>query len=103
MIEESVRKPLIDIGKGKLIAQNVIEKLRPFVEEMEKSGSITLKRKLNQHAVLINKIFNELIATGQAEQSDVIELKVVLKDLQEIYNDLRSWDESVKMLKGASE
>jgi hypothetical protein len=102
MIEESIRKPLIEIGKGKIAALKVIEQLRPFVEEMEQSGSIILKRKLDQHAILINKIFNDIIGDGQAKQQDVIELKVCLKDLKEIYTDLRQWDESVKLVKGTN-
>ena len=102
MTSDEVRRSLIDIGQGKIVAQKVIEQLRPFVEELQTSGSIMLKRKLDQHALLINKIFNEIIETGNAKQQDVIELKVVLKDLKDIYNDLKNYHDATENLKGGS-
>lgn len=99
MQPEEVRKALIDVGQGKIAAQRVIEQLRPFVEEMQSSGSITLKRKLNQHAILVNKIYNDIIDNGQAKQQDVIELKVILRDLREIYGDLKNYIDATNKLK----
>lgn len=92
LTSEQVRQRLIEIGsRRKLAALDVIEKLHPFYEEMQKSGSIILRKKLDQHAELINKIFNDIIETGVAKQDEVIELRVCLKDLQSIYDDLRNY------------
>jgi hypothetical protein len=89
--QEDARQRLFDINKGKTAALSVIEELRPIIEELQRNDSILLRRKLDKHAILINKIFNDLIQTGQADQVNVIELRLVLADLKEIYNDLRNY------------
>jgi hypothetical protein len=95
-----VMETLTSIGGGKnLAAMKIIESLQPFVEEMQATGSIILRDKLNDHAELINKIYNDILKDGVAQQLDVVELRMTLKDLKRIYERLRDYHAASKTLK----
>ena len=97
MLPDDKRNQLLDIGQGKLLANKIIERLTPFVEELQTTGSVLLERKLKQHSVLMNKIYNDIIETGLANQQEVIELRLILKDLKEIYGDLKNYSDAKKI------
>ena len=88
MLSQDHKDVLKDVTQGTVVSQKVIAQLRPIIEQYKESGSIFLKRKLDKYTVLTNKIFNDIINTGNATQSDVVELKVVLQDLKEIGQDM---------------
>jgi hypothetical protein len=48
---------------------------------------------------LINKIYEELINDGKADQKDVIELKLRHDRLKKIYDRLKTYDVGTKLVK----
>ena len=91
---------LAKIGKRGLPTLSMIDALSPFVEMAESEiGKEFLTDDLEQHQALINKIYNSLMATGKAEQSDVIELKLRHARLKKIYDKLKSFYVGVQMVK----
>ena len=102
MLSQDHKDVLKDVTQGTIVSQKVIAQLRPIIEQYKESGSIFLKRKLDKYTVLTNKIFNDIIQTGNAVQSDVVELKVVLQDLKEIGQDIRDYIQAAKINKGGS-
>ena len=94
-----VMENLTSIGGGKnLAAAKTVENLTPFIEEMNRSGSIILRDKLNDYVNLINLILNQILGTGEANQVDVVELRVTLKDLKRIYQRLRDYNDASKSM-----
>ena len=102
MLSQDQKDVLKDVTQGTIVSQKVIAQLRPIIEQYKESGSIFLKRKLDKYTVLTNKIFNDIIQTGNAVLSDVVELKVVLQDLKEIGQDIRDYIQATKINKGGS-
>jgi hypothetical protein len=99
--DEEMRTYLVQTGKGGLKTLGLIEKLRPFVEMMQTDlGSAMLKEDVEQHAALINSIYNKLIDTGEVSQREVITLQLLHNRLQTVYDRLRVYYEGIKAVKG---
>jgi hypothetical protein len=62
-------------------------------------GKEFLKDDIEQHQELINKIYVSLIDTGNAEQKDVIELKLRHERLKKIYDRLKTFYVAGQMVK----
>ena len=98
--QDDAREYLTKIGKRGLKTLSVIESLAPFVEAMQTElGAELLKDDIEQHSALINKIYRSLIETGNAEQKDVIELRLRDDRLKKIYDRLKTYSVSVQMVK----
>jgi hypothetical protein len=91
---------LAKIGKRGMKTLATIDALAPFVEMSESEvGKEFLKDDLEQHQLLINKIYISLIAEGKADQRDVIELKLRHDRLKKIYDKLKTYYVGVQMVK----
>ena len=97
---DEARVYLTKIGKRGERHLSVIESLAPFVAAIQTDlGSELLRDDIEQHSLLINKIYDELINTGKAEQKDVIELKIRHDRLKKIYDRLKTNDVGTKLVK----
>ena len=97
--QDDAREYLTKIGQRGLKTLSVIESLAPFVEAMQTElGAELLKDDIEQHSTLINKIYRSLIDTGNAEQKDVIELRLRDDRLKKIYDRLKTYSVSVQMV-----
>jgi hypothetical protein len=91
---------LAKIGKRGLKTLATIDALTPFVEMSETDiGKEFLKEDLDQHQGLINKIYTSLITEGNADQKDVIELKLRHDRLKKVYDRLKTYYVGVQMVK----
>ena len=70
----------------------IVQRLRPFIEEQEASGSVIIKRMLNQVDILYNKIFNDIIDKGDINKDDVVTIRVIFLQLQLIMKDRREYE-----------
>ena len=97
---DDARNYLAKVGKRGLRTLSTIESLAPFVEAMQSDlGAELLKDDIEQHSILINKIYDGLINTGEAEQKDVIELRLRDARLKKIYDRLKTYDVGVNLVK----
>ena len=97
---DEAREYLSKVGKRGLRHLATIEALSPFVEAMQTElGAEFLKDDIEEHSLLINKIYGELINEGKADQKDVIELKIRHDRLRKIYDRLKTYDVGTKLVK----
>jgi hypothetical protein len=101
--EQEITKYLSLVGRPGLKTLAIINDLRPFVEAMQSlPGKELLSEDINRHSELINKIYANLIAKGEAEQAEVIELQIINRRLQKIYDKLERYTTAVKGIKEAN-
>ena len=97
---DEARVYLTKIGKRGEKHLSTIQSLAPFVEAMQTDiGAELLKEDIEQHSLLINKIYTQLIEEGTADQRDVIELKLRHDRLKKIYDRLKTYDVGTKLVK----
>lgn len=73
-----------------MAAMKVIESLRPFYEEMQKTGSVTLKRQLRRFTELFNQILDEMMKKDSVDPK-VIELKILLIEIKATHRDITEY------------
>jgi hypothetical protein len=90
MTNEDVKKYLETVGQRGLKTLDVIQKLQPFVDALQTElGMAFLKDDLEDHARLMNKIYDQLLDKGTAEQQDVVHLKLLHARLDKTYAKLK--------------
>ena len=77
-----------------------IEALRPLVETQESElGQQFLKEDVEEFSVLLNSVFDSLIADGMAKQEDVIKLRLLYGRIKRIAVRLEKYQQNVDKVK----
>jgi dsDNA-specific endonuclease/ATPase MutS2 len=101
---DEARKYLAKVGQRGIKTLETISSLRPFVESLETPlGKELLQENIETHQVLMNKIYDSLLKDGEVNQRDVIELQIRHRDLQRIYDKIKTYMLSIKLVKKTSE
>jgi hypothetical protein len=80
---------------------SVIETLAPFIEASTTDiGKELLRDDIEQHCILLNRIYKALIETGSANQSDVIKLQILDGRLKAICARLKAYSDGITAVKG---
>ena len=103
MISDEERKHYLEVvGKRGLQTLALINKLSPIVSALNSEfGSQFLNDDIEQHAKLINKVYDSLMDTGIAEQRDVIHLQLLHGRLLNSYHKIAKYEESLHEVKTA--
>ena len=97
---EEARDYLEKVGNRGALTLKVIEALAPYVEAIQSEpGMYFMKADLEAHAKLFNKIYNDIITHGQAEQRDAIHLQILHVRLGETYKKLKEYTDRVGQIK----
>lgn len=100
--DEEQKNYLAVVGKRGLSTLALIQKLSPIVGALNSElGSQFLKDDIEQHARLINKVYDSLMDKGTADQRDVIELQLLHGRLFNAYRRISKYEESLNEVKTA--
>ncbi len=101
MITEAEKhKSIVAMGREGRELWKVIDSLRPFVEIYKSEiGQQFLKDDIIEFEELVNKSFNSLIEKGEANQSDVIQLRLLHARIKKIAGKLEDYQRYVSKVK----
>lgn len=97
--EEKTYLEIVKARGFKVIAS--IKKLRPIVDFYlhNQIGEDILNTDIKDCDDLLNKIFNDLVDKGTAEQKDVIKLQLVRERIEWVYGKLKTYDVNINEVK----
>lgn len=99
--DQSIKKYLETVGKRGFEVLKIITDLRPIIERTETElGKEFLLDDINEHSLVWNKIYSDLISEGVAKQNDVVLLQLLHKRLKRLSDKIASYDKAVKTIKG---
>jgi len=97
---EEVREYLKTVGKRGFKVLAVIEQLKPFIDLVSSGvGEEILKEDIETHSATMNKIYNDLLTTGEADRGDVIKFQYLHKRIQNTYNKFANYEGSIAQVK----
>jgi len=98
MNDEERREYIKNVGKGGIKLLVIIEKLKPIVDLWlnHEIGKEYLDFEIRQHAELMNRVYDSIMATGEANREDLLSLKITYARLKKIGTMISNYDALVE-------